>query len=123
MTEVAIKPSIIELPWPSRDLHPNQRVHWARRARATKRARFDAYYASISAGVRELSSESYHLVVIFHPPDNRRRDMDGMQASLKAYADGIADALGVDDHIFTWEYHRADPRPGGLVRIEVMEAA
>lgn len=34
----------------------------------------------------------------FHHAVRRRRDDDNLSASCKAYRDGIADALGIDDH-------------------------
>lgn len=38
------------LPWPSKDLSPNARVHWARKARAVKSSREQAYYLAKAAG-------------------------------------------------------------------------
>lgn len=35
--------------------------------------------------------------MLFHPPANYRYDVDGLQSRMKAYLDGIALALGVDD--------------------------
>jgi len=36
----------------------------------------------------------------FHPPDNRRRDVQNMPATVKGAIDGIADAMGCDDSGF-----------------------
>ena len=87
----------IELPWPSRDLHPNARVHWAVRAKATKNARSTAAWAARAAKVQHIKAEALTVKIAFMPPDNRRRDLDGMLSSVKAYLDGIADIARIDD--------------------------
>ncbi len=48
----------------------------------------------------------------FYPPDRRRRDQDNYSAAMKAYQDGVADALGVDDSCF----QMAAPEWGDVVR-------
>lgn len=115
----------ITLPWPDKRLLPNARVHWAVKAPVTKRARHDACYATYEAagaGIRELrnwatKADKVALEVRFYPPDRRRRDDDGMVASFKASRDGIADALGLDDHKFRPHYYFEDAEKPG--RIEV----
>jgi crossover junction endodeoxyribonuclease RusA len=110
---------ILELPWPSRDLHPNSRVHWARRARAAKRAREDAGWTARAAGFRRIEANSVSVTAIFIPPDNRRRDSDGMLSSIKNYLDGISDVIGVDDSLWNIAIRREAPRKPGAVRIEI----
>lgn len=93
---------MIELPWPAKELAPNfrSRTHWAR-TRALKKARQDAFWATKSAKMSVAAGDvPVMLAVEFYPPDNRQRDIDNMQASCKAFYDGIADALGVNDHAF-----------------------
>lgn len=109
----------VDLPWPSRDLHPNARVHWAKKARAAKKARLDAAIAARAAGIRKIRAVALSITTIFAPPDNRRRDADGMLASLKSSFDGIADVVGVDDHLWNIAIRRAAPVKGGNVRIEI----
>jgi crossover junction endodeoxyribonuclease RusA len=58
--------------------------------------------------------------ITFYPPDRRRRDDDGIIGSFKAGRDGIADALGVDDHVFRPAYHFAEPVKGGLVVVSIV---
>jgi crossover junction endodeoxyribonuclease RusA len=116
---------IITLPWPDKRLLPNARVHWAAKAPVTKKARHDACYATYEAagaGMRELrgratKADKIELEVRFYPPDRRRRDDDGMVGSFKAYRDGIADALGLDDNKFRPHYFFEDAAKPG--RIEV----
>ena len=114
----------VELPFPPRALHPNSRVHWAARAKATKQAREDAAWWARAAGVKPMRKAKPLVVFLtFFPPDKRRRDWDGAVSSCKAYFDGIADALGVDDSNFRPGVIRwGEPRDGGVVRIEIAEA-
>ncbi len=111
----------LELPWPSRKLHPNARVHWSQKAAATKKARSEAKILCQSAiradGFDVITWEGAKILVQFFPPDNRRRDMDGMISSHKAAQDGIAGALGLDDNFFEVTYQRLAPRLHGAVLV------
>lgn len=110
----------VDLPWPSRTLHPNARPFWATKASATKAARLAAQSMAKSAGLKYIHADSIKVTCIFSPPDNRARDQDGMLSSCKAYFDGIADVIGVDDS--KW-LHQAPlwglPCKGGNVRIQL----
>ena len=114
----------ITLPWPDRRLSPNSRAHWAVTSKVKAKARKDATHLTYDAMQKHLATQAHFagehrlpVKVTFYPPDNRRRDDDNMVASFKAWRDGIADALGVDDRRFAPEYHFADAvKPG---RIEV----
>ncbi|ADV27002.1 endodeoxyribonuclease RusA [Pseudoxanthomonas suwonensis 11-1] len=110
------------LPWPSRQLHPNARLHWARKAKATKAARAQAFALARAAGwgALQLPAGRLHLHLDFYPPDRRRRDDDGLLASMKAARDGLADALGIDDSRFiSHPCVRDEVRKGGEVRIRI----
>ena len=113
----------IDLPWPSSLLHPNARCHWAQKARATKKARADASVAALAAGIRKIEASALAVTAIFSPPDNRRRDSDGMLSSLKPTLDGISDVIGVDDSKWEISIKRSPPIKGGNVRIEISELA
>jgi crossover junction endodeoxyribonuclease RusA len=118
--------TIVELPWPSRDLHPNARVHWARKAKATKQARSDAAWLALSSGVRTYDfagADRLGVTLVFIPPDNRARDTDGMISSVKGYCDGIADVVGVDDSKWVLSIRREEPRKPGFVRVEISNVA
>ncbi len=115
----------IELPWPPRELHPNARVHWGQKAPITRKARLWAQQAAWAAGIRGNDPDIHFNIkatVAFAPPDNRRRDTDGMLSSCKAYIDGIADVLGIDDSKWTIALRREEPRKRGAVFVE-LEAA
>lgn len=116
----------IVLPWPSRTLHPNSRPHWAAKAKAVKKARNDAAWCAREAGIRRGDPDipaALKVTAVFSPPDNRRRDVDGMLSSIKSYLDGISDIIGVDDSKWQIAMRRGDPVKHGLVTIEIEEAA
>jgi crossover junction endodeoxyribonuclease RusA len=106
----------VTLGWPSRALSPNARSHWATLARAKKAARREGFVAAMQAGVLAGAS-SVHIQVTFIPPDARRRDCDNLVSSLKAAADGISDAIGIDDSRWIWAAPviAAPEKPGRVV--------
>lgn len=114
------------LPWPDRALHPNARVHWAKKSSVTKAARGAAKLKAIEAGwqnlAKRLPSEGRLYVHIDgYPRIRRNRDRDGLQASLKAALDGIAEAMDVNDtRFFPITDVRDELRPPfGEVRIRI----
>lgn len=65
-----------------------------------------------------------HVYLVFVPPDKRRRDADNLLASCKAALDGLSDAVGVDDSMFSirFEIDKVRTVKGGRVEIH-LEAA
>jgi hypothetical protein len=105
----------ITLPLPHQKLSPNARVHWARKSVITRRHRALAWAATREAlGCGLPRFRGYSLA--FYYVDARRRDDDNAEASCKAYRDGIAQALGIDDHelpkvvLSTFTIDRENPR-------------
>lgn len=112
----------LTLPWPSKDLSPNARVHWSVRGRAAKKARQQAGLAAIAAGwqAKSLPAGRIHLQVDFYPPTRRLPDDDNMLARFKPARDGIADALGIDDRRFVSHPFVCDEvRKGGQVVVTI----
>lgn len=110
------------LPWPHKDLSPNGRAHWARKAKATKAARYLAGVLTMGAGWQSvaLPDGRLHLWIDFFPPTKRLPDDDNMLSRCKAYRDGIADALGIDDRRFvSHPMVRDEKRKGGAVRVRI----
>ena len=115
----------IELPWPDSSLAPNRKNgrHWGAVHSAKVKRLADARYLALAA----MRQQGYApppgtlpLVVTFHAPDKRRRDLDNLLAALKADFDGVAQALGVDDQQFEpLTLRRGAPVKGGLVVLEV----
>ncbi len=111
----------LTLPWPSRDLHPNSRVHWAKRAKAAKAARWTGYYETwMCSWHQNVPEGKIHLWIDFYPPDKRKRDDDGLLASFKPFRDGIADSMGIDDNRFiSHPYVKDEVVKGGEVRVRI----
>jgi crossover junction endodeoxyribonuclease RusA len=110
----------VALPWPDNRLSPNARLHWAQKAGAVKSARQTTWALVRAAmGPQRPGWTAAKLDVTFCPPDNRRRDRDNMVASLKSANDGIADAIGVDDHKFITTYQMGSPVKGGAVIVTI----
>jgi crossover junction endodeoxyribonuclease RusA len=112
------------LPWPSRDLSPNARVHWARKGKAAKKYRADCHLLTKAAGITITWDGPAHLWITFYPPDKRARDDDNLIASFKSGRDGIADALGIDDKRFRIHPWVSDEvRKGGAVEVAITAGA
>jgi crossover junction endodeoxyribonuclease RusA len=106
---------ILRLPWPDRKLSPNARVHWAAKAKAVKLARETACVMTLCEMTKGARMTANELHLKFCPPDRRRRDLDNMIASSKAYIDGICDAIGIDDSQLSLRISRGEPTKGGEV--------
>lgn len=112
---------MIELPFPAKILWPNGRGHWAERSRAFKAHKTWAYAACLALFAQLRLSVPCGRIkwsVTIHPKTRHVIDDDNARASLKAYQDGIALALGVDDKLFDAPALTfGEPVKGGLVRI------
>lgn len=110
------------LPWPPRELSPNARSHWAKKAKAAKSYRHACRIITFASGIKAPEGRIL-LVLEFVPPSRQRRDDDNLVAAFKAGRDGIADALGIDDSRFTTQFSlRAEPVKDGAVIVEIREA-
>jgi Holliday junction resolvase RusA-like endonuclease len=109
---------VITLPWPNSVLRPNAHLHWRHKAKAAKTARTTAFYLARSVGASAPADGPVRVAVTFHQPDKRRRDMDGCISQCKAYFDGIADALRVDDRRFVLSFAWGETAKPG--RVEIM---
>lgn len=107
------------LPWPPKELSPNARLHWTKVSKAKKAYRDACYYLALQAGAKSFkASGKVAIDLTFYPPDRRHRDDDNMLAAMKAGRDGLADALGVNDHKFKTSFEVAE-EIGNFVRVEV----
>lgn len=110
------------LPWPDKAMSPNARVHWSVKSKAVKIARSFAFLKTKEAGWDkiELPEGRLHLWIDFYPPTKRMPDDDNMLSRCKAYRDGIADALGIDDKRFiSHPFVKSEVVKGGEVRIRI----
>jgi crossover junction endodeoxyribonuclease RusA len=90
----------LTLGWPPKELSPNARTHWARKAKAAKAYRMACYVLALQAKIIAPSDGRIHLWLDFYPPNRRARDDDNLIAAFKSGRDGLADALGIDDKRF-----------------------
>lgn len=111
--------AVINLSWPNRNLSPNARVHRHAKARSTKEARREAFFATKAAGLRPGDVPAGAAVrFTLHKP-NAQIDDDNAIAWMKAYQDGIADALGRTDHGLRVSWAFGEPRKPGAVVVEI----
>lgn len=121
---------MIELPFPAKILWPNGRGHHMKKHRAFQAhkqwawaaAKSAKLYGYIDAGTwRSISPVKWSAT--FYPKTRNRIDADNAAASLKAYQDGLAKAMGLDDADFeTPTIHFAEPVKNGKVVIVIGEA-
>ncbi len=109
---------IVTLPWPDKRLSPNARVHWATKAKATKLAKCFAHWKVLEQTACKGGAQT-SVAYTFHPGSKRRRDLDNAIASTKAYTDGIASALQVDDSTFKLSFAMGDVRKPAVVVVTI----
>ena len=97
---------LVDLPYPHRYLSPNARVCWPAKYAQVKRHRQQAYLTALEQVLhlggrprKPIGKVAY--TIHFIPKTRRGRDEDNLISSCKAYLDGIADAMGINDKNFT----------------------
>lgn len=109
-----------ELPFPAKVLWPNGRGHWGEKSRAFKAHKEWAWAAALNAKI-PVARGTVNWNVTVHPKTRHPIDDDNARASLKAYQDGIALALGVDDKAFAAPVLTfGEPVKGGLVVVTIL---
>jgi hypothetical protein len=106
----------ITLPWPDKALTPHAKGHWQPKAVATKAARNMAYLAARDKPAIERIPNA--TIFVEYWPKARRGDVHNMHGRMKAYIDGIADAMGCDDRDFQVDFPRVwagTSNPGKVV--------
>lgn len=112
---------LIRFPWPPKELSPNARKD--RRAISGLRKRYRTACAWEARLKGAMAEDQSVLAITFCPPDKRRRDLDNMLASFKAGIDGITDATGVDDALWSLVLRRDEPVKNGCVLVHIMPPA
>lgn len=106
----------IVLPFPSAELSGHNNSSWYMKRATIKKHREWARIATVAVMPPVPAAGDILIHFRFVPPD-RRSDRMNFTNRLKPYADGIADALGVNDVRFLPTFEFAEPeRPG---RVEV----
>lgn len=91
----------VTLPWPPKELSPNQKPHWAKKNKVAQEYKAACGWACKAAKLKAPDTDGKIFVWIdFYPPDRRRRDEDNAIAAMKHGLDGVAKAIGVDDSRF-----------------------
>ena len=81
---------------PPRELSPNARLHWARLRAARAKAKDELTALLIEQGCRQDPLwEKARLRLTFISADKRRRDLDNLIASCKAWIDALTGTNGV----------------------------
>lgn len=102
-------PFVIPLPAGLKLLNSNQRLHYKRKSEYTAKLRAagmeavsecPALMTALAAAKPDALFQRAHILGVFHPPTNGRRDPANWYPSFKAAVDGIVDAgvLEDDDH-------------------------
>lgn len=114
----------LDLPFPAKILWPNGRGHRMAKSRENKKHKGWAHTAALAERKHAPDGDRLRLVATFHcKPAGPLADKDNASSSLKAYQDGIAAALGVDDRYFEEpEIRFGDRVKGGKVIVEVIAA-
>lgn len=107
----------VTLPWPPKNLSPNNRGHWSKRAAANK-AYKEACWGILLAS-RELLKGVSRFSITFRRPDRRKMDMDNAISCFKSGQDALAIVTGVNDRHFVMTYAFGEPVKGGAVIVEV----
>ena len=116
----------VTLPWPPKQVFPNWRNshHWSKSWKHVKGYKNTARILALEQIGRQVVPRhvtarwGVHLDI--YPPDNIKRDEDGMVGACKAAIDGLSAALRVDDSLFGITHTIHPPRrPHGAVVVTV----
>lgn len=109
----------LDLPYPPVELSPNERCHFRKKARFTKRYRQTIHW--LAKGKKPVME----FGVQFHPPCKRKRDVQNAISAMKAGIDGLQDAWDIDDSEFIihWPTAFAEPVKNGRVLLYQVEGA
>jgi len=115
---------VIELPFPAKILWPNGRGHHLTKHREFQKHKRWAYHAMLAHGGSAALTVAARIEwsVIVHPKTRNPIDDDNARAALKAYQDGLAAAIGVNDAVFAApKLTFGDPVKGGKMLVTIHE--
>jgi hypothetical protein len=114
--------TLIELPFPPASLSGHNKGHWHAKSPIVAKHRKWACMATLASAPAVPDEGDIRISFTFYPPD-RRGDRMNYPNRIKPYADGIADALKVNDKRFLPAFHFAEPCKVGKVAILIGGAA
>lgn len=112
----------VTLPWPHTALWPNSNLGapWQYRQKPKAEAKALGYYEGLQLGVKLPPKVAVPVALIFCASTKRRYDVIEAAGACKAYLDGLARAVGLDDYYFyPVTLQRGEPRKPGEVVIEI----
>lgn len=110
--------TLIELPFPPASLSGHNKGHWHSKSSIVAKHRKWAAMATIAADATVPEAGDISISFTFYPPD-LRGDRMNYPNRIKPYADGIADALKVNDKRFLPSYHFGLPEKVGRVVVRI----
>lgn len=110
----------IRLSWPAKELSPNWRGHWAKKAEAAKVYRYESFWRTLAITGSRRQWRKGKITITAYPPNKKRRDLDNTFASCKPAIDGLVDAgVFLDDSKIEYSINPwGDVVKGGLIVIE-----
>jgi Holliday junction resolvase RusA-like endonuclease len=127
LTANRVRDFTVELSFPDSKLMPNRSAgkHWTfnhgEKATQKQEAYFLARQAITESGFETNTGARYSVELLFHPPDNRKRDRDNLQAACKSMLDGIAQAMEINDAQFKPTSEIGETHYRGRVVVKVSE--
>jgi hypothetical protein len=112
---------MIALPYPDKALWPNGRAHWGKKAAEVKKHKRWAYDAMRAASFCVADSPIPVRIVCHPKAKGPAPDRDNIIAAAKAYLDGIADYLCVNDRHFAAPTVEIAPERSGQFIISIGE--
>lgn len=113
---------MIELPFPAKILWPNGRGHHMAKHREFQKHKAWAWAAMCADRTYAYAGGRVRWSVTIYPKTRNAIDDDNARASLKAYQDGIAAALSIDDKLFDApRIQWGEPVKDGKVVIELRQ--
>ena len=101
--------ALIELPFPPATLSGHNNGHWRSRSGIVSKHRIWAKLATLAGDPVPVPDDGdIRISFTFYPPD-KRSDRLNYVIRVKPYADGVAEALGVNDRRFLPSFHFAEP--------------
>lgn len=114
----------IVLPWPPRGLSPNARLTVLAKAALFKKAKHLAFFRTKETlngeKIALRKGQRMNVQLVLEPPVLRYHDEDNLLANCKATLDGIAMAMGINDHFFHFReqiWKTPDPKGKGILRV------
>ena len=109
---------MITLPFPSSSLSGHSSKHYRVMRPIIAKHRDWARKAALAAKYHVQPEGDIQIHITFYPPNNRG-DRLNYPNRMKAYFDGIADALGVNDKRFVPHFYFCAPEKPGRVEVRI----